>query len=466
MQHTLIAVFDNRSDAQRAQDELIASGFPRQEIRLSEDGSGTQSVSDGSASSSDASATGDTGVMSSIRHFFTDVFGTDRSEHADMYAEAVSRGHFVLSLDADSETEVERAADIVERFSPIDIDEHARQWAGQDGMGGSLAGAGMLTGGQTTQHAGGGMLQSDLSSDEQSGILPGGQGNLQGGQQGSILQSDASADLTGRGQSGILQGDLASGVTSPAQGNLQGGQQSGMLQSDPLTSQSNVQSSAQGSLQSGQLGGQVGGAQQRAGAGTAIPVIQEELKVGKREVQRGGVRIFQRVIETPVNETIGLREEHVNVERHAVDRPVSPDDLNAFQETTIEMRETAEEAVVEKTARVVEEVVVGKEVSGRSEQISDTVRRTEVEIEQLSPSDDAYFRGHWSANFANQGGSYEDYSPAYGYGSSMARSTEYGGRPWNDVESNLRSDWETRYPQSGWDKFKTAVRHGWDRMTS
>jgi uncharacterized protein (TIGR02271 family) len=102
---------------------------------------------------------------------------------------------------------------------------------------------------------------------------------------------------------------------------------------------------------------------------TAIPVVQEDLKVGKREVQRGGVRVFSRVVETPVNESVNLREEHVSVERRPVDQPISTADSTAFKEQSIEMREKAEEAVVQKSARVVEEVVVGKETSQRQENI-------------------------------------------------------------------------------------------------
>ncbi|MBC7686040.1 MAG: YsnF/AvaK domain-containing protein [Bdellovibrionales bacterium] len=211
---------------------------------------------------------------------------------------------------------------------------------------------------------------------------------------------------------------------------------------------------------------QLQGTQQRSGETQAIPIIQEELKVGKREVQRGGVRIFQRVVETPVNETVGLREERVNVERHAVDRPISAADVNAFQETTIELRETAEEAVVSKTARVVEEVVIGKDVSQRQEQITDTVRRTEVDVQQISPQDETYFRNHYTGNYANAGGTYEEYAPAYSYGSTMRGSDTYRNRQWDDAEPSLRSDWESRNPGSTWEKMKAAVRHGWDKVTS
>ena len=114
-----------------------------------------------------------------------------------------------------------------------------------------------------------------------------------------------------------------------------------------------------------------------------IPVIEEELLVGKRTVQTGGVRVFSRIVETPVEEQVTLREEHATVERHAVNRPISTTELNALQDRSIEVKEMAEEAVVGKTARVVEEIRVGKDASERTQQIKDTVRRTEVEVDQI-----------------------------------------------------------------------------------
>lgn len=116
---------------------------------------------------------------------------------------------------------------------------------------------------------------------------------------------------------------------------------------------------------------------------TVLPVIEEELQVGKREVERGGVRVYSHVTERPVEETVHLHEEHVNVERHAVDRPLTGADTAAFKEEKFELRETAEEAVISKQARVVEEVVVGKTATDRTETITDTVRRTDVEVEQI-----------------------------------------------------------------------------------
>jgi len=113
-----------------------------------------------------------------------------------------------------------------------------------------------------------------------------------------------------------------------------------------------------------------------------IPIVEEQLVVGKRDVSRGGVRVRSYVSETPVHEQIRLRNERVNVERRAVDQPLSAADADAFRERTVSMTATGEEAVVGKSARVVEEVVVSKTADERVEQIDDTVRKTEVDIDR------------------------------------------------------------------------------------
>ena len=124
------------------------------------------------------------------------------------------------------------------------------------------------------------------------------------------------------------------------------------------------------------------------GAGeVAIPVVEETLEVGKRAVDRGGVRVYQRVVETPVQESVNLHEEHVTIQREPVNRPVTEGDRAFAGDRAIELTETAEEAVVGKSARVVEEVVVGKRETDRTEHIQDSVRHTEVEVDELDPSE-------------------------------------------------------------------------------
>ena len=141
----------------------------------------------------------------------------------------------------------------------------------------------------------------------------------------------------------------------------------------------------------GQIGGQTTG-QTAASTGMTskeehIPIVEEQLRVGKREVNRGTSRVRSYVVETPVQEQVTLREEHVNIER----RPVTGEytgmneagDRSAlFQEREIEVTETAEEAVVAKEARVKEELVVSKTAEEHVETIQDTVRRTEVDVDR------------------------------------------------------------------------------------
>ena len=117
---------------------------------------------------------------------------------------------------------------------------------------------------------------------------------------------------------------------------------------------------------------------------TVIPIVEEELVVGKRETQSGGAHIRTGVIETPVEQSVSLHEEHVTVQRQAVNQPVT-DTATAFQEKSFEVTETAEVPVVAKSARVVEEVVVGKTATDRVETVHDTVRRTDVEVDDLTP---------------------------------------------------------------------------------
>jgi uncharacterized protein (TIGR02271 family) len=113
-----------------------------------------------------------------------------------------------------------------------------------------------------------------------------------------------------------------------------------------------------------------------------IPVVEEELRVGKRATQRSGIRVRSHNYEKPVEANIELHEEHGVVERRPVDRPATEADV-ANGEVSFEVRDTAEEAVVAKDARVVEEVVVGKEASDRTETINDSVRRTDVDVETV-----------------------------------------------------------------------------------
>jgi uncharacterized protein (TIGR02271 family) len=118
-----------------------------------------------------------------------------------------------------------------------------------------------------------------------------------------------------------------------------------------------------------------------------LNVIREDIQIGKREVQTGGVRLRSRIVERPVEESLRLREERVTVERTPVDRLATPADLENFREGEVEMTERAEVADISKEARVVEEVSVAKEVNERKETVRETARDTEVDVENLASND-------------------------------------------------------------------------------
>lgn len=198
--------------------------------------------------------------------------------------------------------------------------------------------------------------------------------------------------------------------------------------------------------------------------GDAVPVVDEELQVGKRTVQRGGVRVHSRVVEEPVEQAVDLRQEHVRVERRPADRPIGPGDT--LKDQTIEVMETAEEPVVQKRARVREEVVISKETTTRAEKVRDTVRRTEVNVERIGAADSVDdYRADWESRYGTSGEAYEVYEPAYVYGSRSASDPRWTGRSWSDVEEDIRTDYMRTNPNSSWERMKGAVRYGWEKAT-
>ena len=363
-----------------------------------------------SDSAGPSAATGHQEKSSGVGGFFRSLFGAnDQDQYGDVYDESVRRGHYVLTVHAHSDHDVGIVTDIMNRFNAVDIDERADQWRTQ-GWTGHDASAPRYT-------------EDEVASDR------------------AAYASSRSSALSEENRTDVSSEERHTG-------DLSGEKRTAALSGEKHTAD---------------LSGE-----------KRIPVVEEDIQVGKRQVNRGGVRVFTRVHETPVNESVQLREEHVKVERHPVDKAASQADMGAFKEGSIEVRENAEKPVVNKSARVVEEVAVGKETKQRTETINDTVKRTDVDVERLSSSDsgrvdstldDTEYRNHWKSNFGTSGERYEDYAPAYSYGSRMADSERYRNARWEEIEPQLRNDWESTHPGSNWDKVKDAVRYGTQHRT-
>ena len=209
-----------------------------------------------------------------------------------------------------------------------------------------------------------------------------------------------------------------------------------------------------------------------SGGEAVVPVVEEELHVGKRKVEKGGVKVKKTVTETPVEADVHLHEEHVKVKRRAVDRPVTDADLGAFQEGTIELKESAEEAVVSKQARVIEEVVLSKEGLDKKHTVRDKVRKTDVEVQDIETpavvTDEGFetfkptFEKHYKSKYAKSGVTLEEFTPAYRFGHTLATDAHYGSGDWATIEPEARKHWEAKN-EGTWAEFKDAIHHAWDK---
>lgn len=104
------------------------------------------------------------------------------------------------------------------------------------------------------------------------------------------------------------------------------------------------------------------------------------------------MRVYAHTVERPAEETVQLREERAEIERRPVDRPVQAND-EAFQERAVEVRETAEEPVVGKRARVTEELHVGKRATEREQRVQGTVRETKVDVQRTGAGPQSAYGG-------------------------------------------------------------------------
>jgi uncharacterized protein (TIGR02271 family) len=262
-------------------------------------------------------------------------------EDRESFNEAIRRGHAVVSAEV-PQGQFETAADVLEAAGALDLEGQEAEWRSQgwntSAMGG-MTGAGAST---ITSLPG---TMASRGVDQVAGT------NISG----AHPENETRTGLTGAASSGL-------GVAGTAQ----------------------------------VMAGATGHGEE------AIPIVEEQLRIGKREVEHGRVRIRSYVVETPVEEQVQLHQEHVDVERRAVKHTVTNAD-HLFQERTIEATESTEEAVIAKEVRVTEEITLRKHEEERIETVRDTVRRTEVEVEDERQDDTAAGRSGTGSGTASGG---------------------------------------------------------------
>jgi len=332
---TIIGAFEDRQAAQSAVQRLVDAGFDRDDVHVQEGASTTGSTGSSTDTRGDFSPEEDRGFLASIGHFFSSLFGEDNPHptgRSAVYSEAVRRGTSMVVVDANDEEQADRAAALLHELGAVDVDERAEQWRQSGWTGYSGYGDNQPLGAERSSWSGTG-------------------------------ETTGTPSMTGTpGSTGMLSGTSDSAIRTET---------TGMNDRTDLGDRADLTGRADLTDRTGIDGQQ------------KLDVVQEEIQVGKRAIDRGGVRVIQRVSETPVRELVFLREERAIVDRQAVDRPANQGDLTNFQDQTIEVREMSEEPVVAKTARVVEEVRVGKDVQEREQTVEDSVRRKDVDVERI-----------------------------------------------------------------------------------
>ena len=277
---------------------------------------------DGEAGDSNLVATEDT---THHRHgFWAWLTGQENTtdEQHDIYDRSVHSGRTVVTVVSDG-TNIDEIYSTLERHEPLDLDDH--DTTGATGMG-YASGAGVATASAV------------------------GQGTPGYATSGSPVIAPTTNVAPGAGTTGI--GTTSTATTGTAQ-------TGGTFASRTAT---DLDATRTGNTEQ------------------VIPLSEETLQVGKREIDRGTTRIRRFTVERPVEEQIRLRDETVSVFRRPVTGATAVGQ-DAFRDREVVMTESQEEAVVAKSARVVEEVVVQKGVTEHVETVRDTVRHDEVEIE-------------------------------------------------------------------------------------
>jgi uncharacterized protein (TIGR02271 family) len=209
-------------------------------------------------------------------------------------------------------------------------------------------------------------------------------------------------------------------------------------------------------------GGAAMGTGQTAGE-MRVPVVEERLAVGKREAELGEVEIRKTVTEEQQTVPVTLRRDEVNIEEVDVaDRPLSAGE-DAFKEETIRVPVRGEEAVVAKEAVVTGEVVVNRETTTREEQVSGTVRKQHVDVEQAYQQARGGLEQAHSTRAGTSGRTFEQAEPNYRSGFTAAHDERYSGREFEDVESDLQTQHTASGSGDSWEHLREEIREGWNR---
>lgn len=114
-----------------------------------------------------------------------------------------------------------------------------------------------------------------------------------------------------------------------------------------------------------------------------IRLAEEHMEVGKRQIETGRARVRRFITTEEVETPITLHQQHIEVIRRVISDPNALDGID-WEDRAIEIIETDEEPIVQKTAHITEEIVVRKAGSDRIEKVHGTIRRQQVQVERFA----------------------------------------------------------------------------------
>ncbi len=200
-----------------------------------------------------------------------------------------------------------------------------------------------------------------------------------------------------------------------------------------------------------------------------VPVVEEQLEVGKREVDLGEVEIRRRVVEEEQSVPVTLRREEVTVRQvDTPNRPLRPGE-DVFDEGTVRVPVRGEEAVVAKEAVVTGEVVVEKDMKTEERQVSDTVRRTEVDFDENYTRARSGFQQDFTTQQAKatddwgRKRTWEQAEPNYRAGYMAGTDRRYTGREFEAIEPELRQGYQASGGADDWAQLREEIRTGFNR---
>jgi len=194
-----------------------------------------------------------------------------------------------------------------------------------------------------------------------------------------------------------------------------------------------------------------------------VPKVEERLDVEKREGELGTVDIRRHVTEEQQSVPVDLRREEVHVEeRDVAERPLRAGE-DVFQEGTIRVPVRGEEAAVSKEAVVTGEVAVTKEQTTEHQEIRDTVRRQDVDVDENYRRAQSGFQEHFNRRGRKDQRTFDQAEPNYRYGYTAAQNNRYAGQEFDQAEPALRQEYQGAQTGDSWEQLREEIREGWNR---